>query len=69
LFPVTDSTICIIRAYHVTHTLVMSTGKHTILVKHVTIFNPDDTVTASVTQPSIPDVTCGGDSDWLGTCL
>jgi hypothetical protein len=45
LLPVTDSTIYIIRAYHVTHTLVMSTGKHTIFAKRVTIFNSGATVT------------------------
>ena len=44
LLPVTDSRICIIHAYHVTHTLVMSTEEHTILAKRVTIFNPDNII-------------------------
>jgi len=39
LLLVTDSTICIIHAYHVTRTSVMLMGKHTVHAK-LAIFNP-----------------------------
>jgi len=39
---------CITHAFHAIHTLVMLMGKHTIVVKRAIIFNPQNSLIASV---------------------